>query len=280
MLSHNKHINTILIICISLIVVIYVVNSTVLYSSTMTFISQVKSIVPEKDMPLTVDDFVFTVQVSIFLLGGFILGLILVTLYLLAKEIRFIKLKKEEVFRLANSDPLTGLSNRRSLLDKLKKLQSNGSRAEIRAALIMVDLDDFKTINDQFGHDYGDELLLAVSRRLQNSVRTNDMVCRLGGDEFIVLVENIDLDNKSACLVAETIAEKIIKNLRAPYHIKTQKQLVVTASVGVTVFAGGEDTDAIMKEADLALYQAKHQRKNNVQFYQGNRLALAELGGS
>ncbi|MDP2788197.1 MAG: EAL domain-containing protein [Pseudomonadota bacterium] len=174
-----------------------------------------------------------------------------------------------EIHNLAYFDPLTGLPNRRLLMDRLNHVLVASNRTQAYGALMILDLDNFKTLNDTQGHDVGDQLLIEVARRLTANVRQEDTVSRLGGDEYVVILEGLGLDEKSAANQAEIIAEKVRFALIQPYALDGLEQMhQSTASIGMTLFHGLDDsTDVLLKQADVALYQAKDAGRNAVRFF-------------
>jgi diguanylate cyclase (GGDEF)-like protein len=163
---------------------------------------------------------------------------------------------------LATRDPLTGLMNRRSLTERLEHAIAVGNRHGQRLALLFLDLDRFKSINDTLGHEAGDDLLMQVSRRICGAVRESDIVARLGGDEFVVLMES--LPNYAA---AAEVARKIIAAVDKPFLIGPQ-QVKTTASVGISLFPqDGNDMQTLMRSADLAMYHAKQEQRGTIQFF-------------
>lgn len=178
-----------------------------------------------------------------------------------------------KIRQMAFNDPLTSLANRRLLVDHLHQAIASNKRTERHGALIFLDLDNFKALNDSQGHAAGDLLLVEVAARLKQSVREVDTVARFGGDEFVVLVMDLDSDEAVAISEAMRIAEKIRARLAEPYILSIQAEgqldTVVehhcTASVGVTLFAAREtDLDAILDLADATMYQAKKAGRNRV----------------
>lgn len=164
--------------------------------------------------------------------------------------------------QLAFYDPLTGLENRRLFKDRLEQSIKQVRRNKGVMALLFIDLDDFKYVNDTFGHDVGDELLIEVAKRLKQCVREEDIVARLGGDEFTVILSNLK-DSKSA----SRVAAKIIKSLQIPITVDKQK-LNISGSIGITVAPEDSmDANELMRNADLAMYRAKASGRNNSQFY-------------
>lgn len=168
----------------------------------------------------------------------------------------------QKVEYLAFHDSLTELPNRAYFSRLLIANMNRAQRYDGRLALLFLDLDRFKTINDSLGHDAGDELLREMARRLRTAVRESDIVARLGGDEFVVLLPEI-----TDPLQAVPVAEKILVAVAKPFSLVGQ-EFRVTVSVGVTVFPDdGDDEQTLMKNADVAMYHAKAQGKNNFQFY-------------
>ncbi len=162
-----------------------------------------------------------------------------------------------EIKQLAFYDPLTGLANRRLLMDRLTQHLAHARRSGDLVAVCMLDLDGFKQVNDQFGHEAGDALLIEVAKRLQESVRLSDTVSRFGGDEFSLILTNIKKINE-----CETSFNRIIASLGAPYQVNG-KIARVTASIGATIFPNDGDTpDLLLRHADQAMYQAKEAGKN------------------
>jgi diguanylate cyclase (GGDEF)-like protein/PAS domain S-box-containing protein len=177
------------------------------------------------------------------------------------------KVASEEIERLAFYDPLTQLPNRRLLMDRLAEAMVRSAEQENHAALLFIDLDNFKTLNDTYGHDRGDMLLQIVARRLLASVQEGDVVARLGGDEFVVILQGLGSDGDDAQILARTAAERIRRALKTPYDLGGHAQHV-TPSIGATVFMGDERAvDTLLRHADLAMYQAKSAGRNNFQFF-------------
>ncbi len=174
---------------------------------------------------------------------------------------------ERRIHQLAFHDQLTGLPNRVALLDRLQHALAASRRHHQHGALMFIDLDNFKTLNDAFGHDVGDRLLNQVARRLSDCVRGLDTVARVGGDEFVVLLEELGGDPESAALQAELLAKKMLAEFTRPFHLG-QAMHDCTASVGVTLFGGRlASTDELLKQADLAMYEAKQAGRNSVRFF-------------
>ncbi|MBS4097357.1 MAG: EAL domain-containing protein [Sulfuricella sp.] len=172
------------------------------------------------------------------------------------------KAAEERIHRLAHHDVLTGLLNRFSLETRLEQALLSARRENREAAVLFIDMDRFKTINDTLGHHVGDLLLIEVARRLQASVRESDIVSRLGGDEFVVVLTGLDNGMDSA-----HCADMIVEVLGQPYRIDGN-DLHTTPSVGISIFPNdGSTPEALMKNADTAMYHAKELGRNNYQFF-------------
>ncbi len=177
------------------------------------------------------------------------------------------KAADEQIQRLAFYDPLTGLPNRRLLMDRLELAMAACLRHQRQGALLFIDLDNFKTLNDSYGHDKGDLLLKQVATRLVDHVREDDTVARLGGDEFVVMLEDLHADAVEAATQAETVARKIMSALNEKYDIRPLS-FHSTPSVGITLFGTRhESAEEPIKRADLAMYQAKGAGRNTVRFF-------------
>ena len=176
---------------------------------------------------------------------------------------------EEQIHNLAYLDPLTQLPNRRLLMDRLSQALIAGNRSKEYGVLLILDLDNFKTLNDSKGHDSGDRLLIEVARNLKESVREEDTVARFGGDEFVVVLEGLGQNEGSAANQAEFIAEKIRHALAQTYVLgEGEVEHHSTPSIGLTLFLGqGESVEVLLKQADVALYQAKGAGRNCIRFY-------------
>lgn len=182
-------------------------------------------------------------------------------------EITKNKEAEAEIHRLAYYDALTGLPNRRLLLDRLSQAVIGTTRSGQYGAVLFLDLDFFKTLNDTRGHDAGDILLREVAQRLRHCVRGVDTVSRLGGDEFLLLLEDLGTDAATASMQARHIGEKVREVLGAPYEIQGRKA-IISASIGASLFRDDETTvEDLLKHADLALYKAKDLGRNTLQFF-------------
>ena len=177
------------------------------------------------------------------------------------------KKAEEEIRNLAFYDSLTKLPNRRLLLERFHTAQIHSSRSNLYGAVMFLDMDRFKLINDSFGHGYGDLLLIEVAERISSSVRSVDTVARLGGDEFVVLLEEMAEGEEDASQKASHIAEKIRSALALPYELNECIHHS-SPSIGVCLFKGTRHSvDALLKHADVAMYQAKDAGRNTVRFY-------------
>ena len=182
-------------------------------------------------------------------------------------DITMHKAAEEEIKSLAFYDPLTQLPNRRLLLDRLQQALVSSTRSGKEGALLFIDLDNFKTLNDTLGHDMGDLLLRQVALRLGSCVREGDTVARLGGDEFVVMLEDLSSEAIEAAAQTESISEKVIAALNVPYHLGTY-EYHSTPSIGATLFNGQRhEIDELFKQADIAMYQAKKAGRNTLRFF-------------
>ena len=177
------------------------------------------------------------------------------------------KAAEERIHNLAFYDPLTGLPNRRLLLDRLHQAMAASRRGNQLGALMFIDLDNFKNINDLHGHQTGDQVLRIAAERLHAEVRASDTVARLGGDEFVVMLENLGDDPLRAAGQAEHIGMKLLNSLDRPYRL-ADLALYSSASIGVVLFgAEASSSDELMKRADMSMYEAKISGKNALRFF-------------
>lgn len=194
----------------------------------------------------------------------------------ITREITKRKLLEDQVRQLAFYDTLTNLPNRRLLNDRLTQSIAANKRSNSYGALIFLDLDNFKQLNDRYGHVAGDLLLIEAAARLKGCVREMDTVARFGGDEFVVILNELDADKTAANSRAQLVAEKILASLSAPYLLTVGRDVGVvstvehhcTASIGVVTFVNHEcSQDDILKWADGVMYQAKNSGGNSIRFY-------------
>jgi diguanylate cyclase (GGDEF)-like protein/PAS domain S-box-containing protein len=183
-------------------------------------------------------------------------------------DISKLKHAEEKIRELAFFDQLTGLPNRVLLIDRVRQALNANSRNKSFGALLFIDLDNFKTLNDSLGHDVGDQLLKKVAQRISRCVRAGDTVARFGGDEFVVLLTNLGTQKaKAAALQAEAIGEKIISAFVETFQLDPY-EYPCTPSVGVTLFSPEDrNVDELLKRADLAMYDAKTAGRNGLRFF-------------
>ncbi len=174
---------------------------------------------------------------------------------------------EEEIKQLAFFDPLTGLPNRRLLMDRLQHAFTSSARSDREGAVLFIDLDNFKDINDTLGHDIGDLLLQQTAQRLESCIREGDTVARMGGDEFVVMLEDLSKQHIEAATQTETVGKKILAALNQPYQLATH-EYHSTASIGVALFSDhGKTAEELLKRADIAMYQAKQADRNTLRFF-------------
>ncbi len=174
---------------------------------------------------------------------------------------------ERKILELAYYDPLTNLPNRRLLLDRLNQARIAASRNHVYGAVLLIDIDRFKSINDTRGHDMGDQVLMAVAQSLRSNLREMDTAARLGGDEFIVLIPDLGPNAENAMHALNLIADKLHKSISEPVNLNGIIH-TTTASVGITLFSDKtQGTNELLKEADLALYQAKAAGRNTIRFF-------------
>jgi diguanylate cyclase (GGDEF)-like protein/PAS domain S-box-containing protein len=201
------------------------------------------------------------------------------------------KTSAEQIEHLAFYDSLTDLPNRRLMLDRLSQALNNSARSHRHGAVLMIDLDNFKSLNDTLGHHVGDQLLIEVAQRLRSCIRVGDSVSRLGGDEFVVILEHLDDGNEGeqAAIHAERISDKLLARLGEPYLLAvpqtapqasgkpTQVTHHGTSSIGIALFRAEPVTaEDLLKRADTAMYQAKTEGRNTTRFFDlGMQAAVA-----
>jgi len=172
------------------------------------------------------------------------------------------KAADERINYLSHHDALTGLPNRTLLHDRIAQILAVCQHLHCKAALLLIDLDRFKNINESLNHDFGDHLLQLVAERLSECIRTFDTLARSGGDEFVVLMGEVHSLNEISVM-----AKKILAAMNQPFQLEGQ-EIIITCSVGISVYPDdGDNTQALLKNADVAMYRAKEQGRNNCQFY-------------
>lgn len=193
-------------------------------------------------------------------------GLSLVTGFI--RDISEQKRTQQEIENFAYYDVLTGLPNRRLLVDRFQHAVLLSQRANSYCALMFIDLDNFKTLNDSKGHDVGDQLLMEVAKRIQHTIRAGDTVARLSGDEFIVILEGLSHHVSLAYQQASEVAQKLLEKLNSSYHLGLF-QFNTSASLGITLFKDDQlnSFEAHLRHADTAMYQAKAAGRNTYRFY-------------
>jgi len=196
-------------------------------------------------------------------------------------DITLSKQAEQEIEDLAYYDPLTHLPNRRLMLDHIHHAMAANARSGNKSALLFLDLDRFKTLNDTLGHDMGDLLLQQVAERLTTCIREGDTISRFGGDEFVVLLEDLSVQPIEAAVQVEDIANKILSSINAPYQLASHHYTSST-SIGITLFKDHQSkVEELLKQADIAMYQAKDDGRNALRFFdpqmQANITARAEL---
>ncbi|OHC65797.1 MAG: hypothetical protein A2040_04460 [Rhodocyclales bacterium GWA2_65_19] len=200
-------------------------------------------------------------------------------------DITMRKVVEEEIRNLAFFDPLTRLPNRRLMLDRLRQALTGSARHERHGALLLFDLDDFKTLNDTLGHDVGDQFLVEVASRMEACIREGDTVARLGGDEFVVILQDLDAET-AAAMQAESVAVKILAALSQPYQLDlsfaggdaNSRSYHCTASIGITLFRDQSlSVDELLKRADTAMYQAKAAGRNTLRFFDPEMQAVVAI---
>jgi diguanylate cyclase (GGDEF)-like protein/PAS domain S-box-containing protein len=177
------------------------------------------------------------------------------------------KTAEDMIRHMALYDPLTDLPNRQLLTERLQQALAQSQRSGQHGALMFIDLDNFKILNDTLGHHVGDQLLKKVAIRLVQSVRKTDTVARLGGDEFVIMVDDLSTDPASAAYKAQVLANKVLTMLREPFLVGGHQHFA-TPSIGVAAFNGvSDDVGELLKQADLAMYQAKTMGRNTLCFF-------------
>lgn len=190
---------------------------------------------------------------------------------------------EQKIYNLAFYDALTQLPNRRLLTDRLEQAMSASKRSGEHGAVMLLDLDNFKALNDIHGHSMGDALLKEVGRRITTCLRETDTVARFGGDEFVLVLGHLDKDKAESNMQSNVVAEKIRELLAKPYDLKQQMignaESIVTyhcsASIGVVLFINHEfSIEDVLKQADIAMYQAKRAGRNSIQYFDSKASSL------
>ncbi|MFY9261152.1 MAG: GGDEF domain-containing protein [Gallionella sp.] len=193
------------------------------------------------------------------------------------KITRALRESENKIRKLAFYDTLTELANRRLMTDRLGQAMAAGKRSQRYGAVMFLDLDNFKPLNDSYGHDVGDLLLIEVAHRITRCVRETDTVARFGGDEFVVMIGELDADKERSRTQTAVIAEKIRAILAEPYLLIRKQVAAVnatvehhcTSSIGVVLFLDHDATqEDILKWADIAMYQAKDAGRNRIRFFE------------
>lgn len=200
-------------------------------------------------------------------------------LLIIKRNITQRKKSEAEIINLAFYDTLTNLPNRRLLIDRLHHALAAGTRTLSRSAILFIDLDNFKTLNDTRGHDIGDLLLIEIAQRIQACVRKEDTVARFGGDEFVVMLESLSEEGEQAAAQARAIGEKIRDAINQPCLLQNL-EYHGSCSIGVTMFDTGDidiSVDNLFKHADMAMYQAKMAGRNTVRFFDPQMQAALEI---
>ncbi len=183
-------------------------------------------------------------------------------------DLSLYKKNEAEIHSLAFYDQLTNLPNRRQLLGHLKQSLITSGQHKNYNAIVLIDLDNFKDLNDIRGHMIGDQLLIEVARRIKEVVRDSDVVARLGGDEFVVVLNNLSSYPIHASTQANIVCDKILAAIRQPFILSDHEDYHCTASIGVSMFRDHEaSVDELLKHADIAMYNAKNDGRNTLRFY-------------
>jgi diguanylate cyclase (GGDEF)-like protein/PAS domain S-box-containing protein len=186
------------------------------------------------------------------------------------------KAAERRIYESAYFDHLTGLPNRRFLIEELDRILARSHRSGRFGALLFLDLDNFKLINDTLGHDVGDMLLRQVSQRLRHTLRHSDQLARLGGDEFVIVVEGLGCSGDEAVAEADHVVDKLLAALDQP-HVLGGRTVLSTPSIGIVLFDGvSADIETLLKQADLAMYRAKADGRNRARYFDPSMQAAAD----
>ena len=197
-------------------------------------------------------------------------------LLVVVEDITELKAQAAHIEQLAFYDPLTGLPNRSLLRDRLQQVLTHSTRRKNHGAILFIDLDNFKALNDTKGHNIGDLLLIEVAKRLQDCIRSSDTVARMGGDEFVVVLKELDEDTLQAVAQAQDIGEKVLASLNQPFNLQGFEHYC-SASIGISLFRDNEiGMDNLFRHADTAMYQAKTSGRNTLRFFDPDMQAALE----
>jgi len=197
-------------------------------------------------------------------------------LLVIVEDITKLKAQAIHIEQLAFYDSLTGLPNRSLLRDRVQRVLTHSTRYKNHGAILFIDLDNFKALNDTKGHNIGDLLLIEVAKRLQDCVRNSDTVARMGGDEFVVVLEELNEDTRQAVAQAQDIGEKVLASLNQPFNLQGFEHYS-SASIGISLFRDNEiGMDDVFKHADTAMYQAKTAGRNTLRFFDPDMQASLE----
>ena len=197
-------------------------------------------------------------------------------LLVVVEDITELKAQAAHIEQLAFYDPLTGLPNRSLLRDRVQQVLTHGTRRNNHGAILFIDLDNFKALNDTKGHNIGDLLLIEVAKRLQDCVRSSDTVARMGGDEFVIVLDELNEDSQQAVVQAQDIGEKVLASLAWPFNLQGFEHFS-SASIGISLFRDNEiGMDDVFRHADTAMYQAKNSGRNTLRFFDPDMQAALE----
>jgi len=197
-------------------------------------------------------------------------------LLVVVEDITELKAQAAHIEQLAFYDPLTGLPNRSLLRDRVRQVLTHSTRYKNHGAILFIDLDNFKALNDTKGHNIGDLLLIEVAKRLLDCVRNSDTVARMGGDEFVVVLKELDEDTLQAVAQAQDIGEKVLASLNQPFNLQGFEHYC-SASIGISLFRDNEiGMDNLFRHADTAMYQAKTSGRNTLRFFDPDMQAALE----
>ncbi|NNM68905.1 MAG: EAL domain-containing protein [Gallionella sp.] len=197
-------------------------------------------------------------------------------LLVVVEDITELKAQAAHIEQLAFYDPLTGLPNRSLLRDRVQQVLTHSTRHKNHGAILFIDLDNFKALNDTKGHNIGDLLLVEVAKRLRDCVRNSDTVARMGGDEFVVVLDELNEDIRQAVAQAQNIGEKVLASLNQPFNFQGFEHHS-SASIGISLFRGDEiGMDNLFRHADAAMYQAKTAGRNTLRFFDPDMQASLE----